>query len=195
MTVICAAVGEAGVYVGSDGRVLSDDLVLTDSVFKWRIFGRGCFAIGAAGPQSLDAIAEAVANSVDWWSPAEDGWYEKFVPAIVKTIRHAAERVSSFQWQRCGDDDSMGHAAMSFTLASGPHHKIWLVPADLRTYNHVDRGYFAEGCGAEVAMGAMHVLRSIGVGPEEMVHSGCAAACELLTGCGGKITVRKLSSG
>ncbi len=192
MTVVAAAVGPDGTWMGADGQASIDELITTTTERKWNVSPDGWWAFAGAGEVAFDSVLV----EDDLWPLGKDGPQndpEVGRRTLAGRMRQKLAAVDGFQLVR--DEDSIfGDYRWSPLVVTEGH--VWRLCSDLRSFEEPMEGaYHACGSGMDYAIGAMSALLDRGVtSAEELVRAGVGAACRLTTQCGGEVFVQRLEA-
>lgn len=173
MTVICAAKGPDGIWIGSDTQCELDGNVLPTAP-KWLVVDAG-LAIGVSGKATMRQLLRV--NLADI-AASRDAW----------KIGRA--------WRKAAQDDG-------FSGEEQDGRRVWEVRAlmvldgvfygmdSAFDFDSHDAPYIASGSGMDFALGAAYALPDASA--RERVFSGIRAACHHSRSCGGEPWVHKLA--
>lgn len=194
MTIIIAAQGADGTWLGADGRGLVNGVKVYENERKWNTSADGKWAYGGAGEVTYDAVL----GGVGLWPESAEGI--EGARCIAKQMRKKLDAVKGFEQAR---DDGSPFGDYGFSpIVAGPGG-IWRLCSDLRSVNPpFESRYLAVGCGGELALGAMSALlngpgetpmsRRVEISAEDLVRAGLETACRLNAYCGGELFVERL---
>lgn len=101
--------------------------------------------------------------------------------AVLTLVPQVREVLSGAGWMKV---ESGREDAGTFLLAIGCH--LFCIHGDLQVESRLD-GWDAVGCGADMALGAMHAVHLDAETPERVAHAGIDAALYLSAGVGGRV--------
>ncbi len=178
MTIIIAARGPDGTWLGADGLGLVNGFRVYENEQKWNTSPDGKWAYGGAGEVTYDAVL----GGVGLWPESVEG-----AQCVAARMREKLKDAEGFEQTSFGD---YGFSP----IIAGPEG-IWRLCSDLRSLNPaLESRYLAAGCGDELAIGAMSALlaRDPEISARELVDVGLRTACRLHAYCGGEIYVERL---
>lgn len=193
MTIIAAAVGPDGTWIGSDGMQVVNDVIVQHDKKKWYVSKSRKWALAACGestPQSVLALEQP-----DLWPPEHvPEWTgREGALSIGQWARETLLATPEFSLVR-DKDSSWGDYGFSPLIAATGG--VWHLNSDLRTLSDAIDGYFVvAGPGEDFAHGACHRLLLMGLlSAEELVRAAIEAACYHSVWCGGETYVERLDS-
>lgn len=186
MTIIAAAIGPDGTWIGSDGLVVRDMVTATDAQ-KIIFSPDNAWAIGCSGTAAVQSALEA--SPLLWTGIGPPSREE--AAALLTRIREILDAAGA----RPGPDGDCSLPDYHFTpLVIGVEVGPLIACSTLISYSAAS----AERCDAvgearEYAVGAMHGMRTAGCrSAETMVRMAVQMSCERYAYCGGQIMVRRL---
>lgn len=187
MTIIAAAIGPDGTWIGADGLTTMGDIIMSTDTAKWRVSPDERWAF--AGPGSMSYAEVILHSGCDLWPTATGADGARELVANMRTIlcNHPA-----FSPEQIEPGDNWSCYGWAPIIATDGH--IWRVTSDLSSLVRAVRGvYLCAGGGSDVADGAMEAQLALGVtSARELVSNAVEAACARLTVCGGEISVRRI---
>lgn len=195
MTIIAAAIGPDGTWIGADGQASVDDLVVTSESRKWNFSPSGLWAFSGAGEVTFDSIL--LDGPGELWpdEPAPPALRRlakmTALRQLAENIRAKLDAVSGMELVR---DDGCIFGDYRFSPLVATEGGIWRFCSDLRSFDGPLEGvYQAAGAGSSYAVGAMSALLDHGVvSGETLVRAAVEVACRMSTRCGGAVLVRRL---
>lgn len=195
MTILAAAIGPDGTWLGCDGYSVSTaGCVKSPAMKKWNISPDRLWAFAAAGEITFDTVV--LRDTQDLWPKATErqkGGYTELLEqvhderaAFAQRMRMKLLAVDGVQLIR-DDDCFFGDFRISPLIVTPGF--AWRLCSDLCSFDEpIDGVYHVEGAGADFAAGAMSALLAHGVtSAEELVKGGVAAACRSSVYCGGEM--------
>lgn len=178
MTILAAALGPDGVWIGSDGLTTCGNAVASRNSRKWLLSPGGRWAVGISGERAYRWALDGALAGHEWPDdPGEDG-----ARALVAVLRGKLADTVDTKILDCSNFRDYGVAPL---LASA--EGAWRASSDLWALTlPFDGRVIATGCGEDFAMGAMHVGLAAGASAFELVQRGVEAACAFSPTCGGE---------
>lgn len=190
MTILAAAIGPDGTWLGADGLSTDPDGGRTSTGYrKWNISPDRLWAFASAGEVTFDAVVLEEIGDL-WPKKLEDVEHER-----KKFAQRIRERILAVKGVECvRDKDSIFGDFRLSPLVVTPGH-AWRLCSDLRSFGEPFEGVFQTGgAGAEYATGAMSVLLASGVtSAERLVKAGVETACRSSVYCGGEMFFERLA--
>jgi ATP-dependent protease HslVU (ClpYQ) peptidase subunit len=177
MTVIAGAVQGRVVAIAADSRICWGE-VYADGHCK--LHQLGAAVLGTSGGAVYDRYLRQAPPLI---VPAGDGLDRSLVESWLDTLVDGL-----LQWARDrghGTSEGREHAISLYALVATPLG-LWEINSDGSTV-YLPGGYGAQGSGAQLALGALHVLQD--AAPADRVRRACEAAVAHSRGCGGEIQV------
>lgn len=204
MTILCAASGPDGTWIGADSFSSCGDRLAPEGDPKWNVSACGEWALAGPGEVTFDGILfgdpEWDPSSHLWPSEGGESGLRRMMAAMRKRLLDSGAVVPMVD---DGDTTRCYRWSPMVVWAGG---SVWRLHSTLWTF---DRGYLfgepeslrymAHGCGAEYALGAMHAAASRVDGlersAETLVRAGLDAACRFSSGCAPPLLVQRLGEG
>ena len=197
MTIIAAAIGPGGTWIGADGRATVGDLVTTNECRKWSLSPSGLWAFAGAGEVTFDSVLLEEAGGL--WPDVIYPDYPDLLPEtgeaglrrLAGNIRAKLDAIPGMEFVR--DPDCI-FGDYRFAPLVATEGAIWRACSDLRSFDGPLEGvYQAGGAGSDYAVGAMSSLLAHGVtSGEALVRAGVETACRMSTLCGGSVVVQRI---
>lgn len=181
MTIIAAAIGADGTWIGADGLSVAGNIVCSEASQKINVSPCGGLAFAAAGEVTYDGVLLQSKDSI--WPRKLAG--DALLLDLASKMRTILSASSEFELVR-DEDCAFGDYRFSPVVACDGH--VWRLNSNLRTFDGPFEGrYQAAGAGADFALGAMSALVATGEeSGERLVREGVASACRLSRDCGGQ---------
>lgn len=195
MTIIAAAIGPDGTWVGADGRAVVGDLVVTNESRKWNLSPSGLWAFAGAGEVTFDSVL--IDGRGELWPdlPDSPGLRQIAVaPGLSQLAENMRAKLDAVPGMELVRDEGCIFGDYRFSPLVATEGAIWRVCSDLRSFDGPIEGvYQAAGAGSDYAVGAMSALLAHGVtSAETLVRAAVATACRMSARCGGAVVVQRL---
>jgi hypothetical protein len=196
MSVIVAAIGPDGTWIGSDTLGVNGDDRIVETQPKWKISPdrdwafAGCGSVDY-GPALLGEVNLESGESLLWDHVADDSKSpEVRLRDLMAGMRQA---IKSAGGEPVRDDGEVFPCYRFAALVATPG-RIWrLNPTLLSADQPLEGTYQAVGYGADYAVAAMSALRSVGVkSAEDLVTEAVRVACRMSAYCNGEAFVERL---
>ncbi len=189
MTIIIAAQGADGTWLGSNGGSICNNNNLVQTTHRqWHRSPDGEWAFAGAGDHTFDCVLTADLEL--WPEPGETG--VAGLRTLMRSIRERILAVSDTELLRRDEDIFPGYGWSPVFAGPGG---IWHAFTDMIGFGEAVEGrYLTEGSGAQIATGALSALlaREPNISTEELVCGGLETACRLNVYCGGELYVERL---
>lgn len=176
MTVIAGLVDDGAVLIGGDSAGIGGYqlTVRRDS----KVFINGPYVFGFTSSFRMGQLLRWALKPPPPGDPAE---LERFMTtAWIDSVRECLQ-AGGYAWSN-GGQESGG------TFLVGVAGRLFEVDADYQVGEPLD-GYAAVGCGADIALGALHATRSAAMGADERVMAALRAAERHSAGVRGPFTL------
>lgn len=183
MTILAAAIGPDGTWIGADTLVTADGRIVETSARKWTLSPNGRWAFAGGGSWAFDfALRDA-----DIWPDVEGQFGVVLMAAAMR-----ARLLGLPEFEVIRDDEPFGDFDWS-PLVVGPGG-VWRINSNLWTIDSAIEGvYQAAGAGQDFAAAAMSALLAAGeTSAEAFVLAGIETACRMSVWCGGEIFLHKM---
>jgi ATP-dependent protease HslVU (ClpYQ) peptidase subunit len=188
MTILAAATGWDGTWIGSDGLGTVDGRVVQTDAEKWNVSPNGIWAFAGGGSWAFD-FALRYDGSFQW---PETVVGAEGVALLASAMRDRLLGLPSF---RIDEQRSAPFGDFEWSpLVVGPGGGPWRPNCDLWTVGGpVEGAYQAAGAGQDFASGAMSALIAAGeTSAETIVRAGINTACRMSVWCGGEIFIHRM---
>lgn len=197
MTIIAAALGPDGTWLGSDGISIVGDRITSRTTDKWNLSPAGDWAFAGAGLITYDAVLlddAALWRSIERVTDAQIDNSEGQLLKLMAAMRSTIDEASGAEIVR-DEGCVFGDYRFSPLVATTGH--IWRLSSDLRSFDRALEGvYQAAGAGDDYAVGAMSALLASGeTSAEVLVRAAVETACRTSIHCGGGVFVQRLGIG
>lgn len=190
MTIIIAATGPDGTWLGSNGGTICNNNNLVGTTHRqWHRSPDDEWAFAGAGDMTFDCVLTEDPDHL-WPEPGEVG--VAGLRTLMSSIRERVLAVSGAEVLRRDDDIFPGYGWSPVFAGPGG---IWHAFTDLVGFGEAVEGrYLTEGSGSQIATGALSALlaREPSISTEELVRGGLETACRLNVYCGGELNVERL---
>ena len=185
MTIIAAAIGPDGTWIGSDGMSILGDLVNTTSRKKINVSQDGRWAFGGCGEYTYFA---ALLHAEPVWPSARG---REAMPELAEKMRSRLHEVKGFELVR---DEGIPFGDYRYSPVVACNGYVCRLNSCLRAWNDPLEGVFqAAGNGVEFAIGAMSTLKAAGeTSAEVLVRSAIEVCIRRCHGCGGEIQMVRM---
>jgi hypothetical protein len=177
VTIICAAKGPSGVWIGSDSRATASGFVYPGARQKWRCVSG--WWIGACGRERIDWLIERAARQDrEVLASMTAGDVGDWLISLVVADKWVPE------------DEKSAPSVYDFNaILVSPSLQLFEVGSS-GTASEAGEDFIAMGSGYEYALGANSALR--GALPVTRVEAAIEAACRYRTDCGGPPFIKHL---
>lgn len=177
MTCIVGFVNDGKVYIGGDTLGVGgySKTVRNDG----KVFKNGEFIIGFTSSYRMGQLLRYAFKPPTRSKDVEDDMeylVAHFIPALIDAYRKG-------QYLMKKDD-----AVVGGTFLMGYHGRLYQIESDFQI-GESTLHYDAVGCGGDLALGAMHVLKDMDIDPETKIKTALQAATVHSAGVGGNFEV------
>jgi hypothetical protein len=187
MTIIAAAIGPDGTWIGADGIAINGDLVTTTSERKINVGMFGKWAFGSSGEVTYDRAVMGPEKPI--WPEATG---EQGVKELAERMRSRLHDLPGFEPVK---DDGCAFRDYRFSPLVACAGRVWRINSCLRAWDGpIEDVFQAAGIGVEFAIGAMSALKAAGEESSEvLVRSAIETCVRRCHGCGGEIQMVRMA--